>query len=112
MSYFECDSSLSAASKAKLQNCVNGNTGVYTRGDINNNGVLSIVDAQICYDLVTGVYANESGKYAAFPMPESWSELTLISVADVNFDGQISASDAFAIQYAVLHNGLFGGVVD
>lgn len=112
VSYFECDSSLSAASKAKLQNCVNGNTGVYTRGDINNNGVLSIVDAQICYDLVTGVYANESGKYAAFPMPESWSELTLISVADVNFDGQISASDAFAIQYAVLHNGLFGGVVD
>ena len=83
-------------------------TAPYARGDVNNNGSLNIVDAQITYDLVAGVYANEQGDYATFPLPKGWNVATLLLAADANESGTLEAADAFAIQYAVLHNGVFG----
>ena len=79
----------------------------HTTGDINNNGKINIVDAQLCYDLACGNYKSGDDPYGAFPMPEGWNTETLIAAVDVNEDGTLTASDAFAIQYYV-HYGAFG----
>ena len=54
--------------------------------DINGNGVVNIVDAQIAYDISCGRLTNLS----------NYSDLQ--KAADVNGDGVVDASDAFAIQ--------------
>jgi hypothetical protein len=63
-------------------------------GDINGDTTLEIVDAQIAYDLATGVHDGD--------------EFVKLSVAqrlkaDFNADGVITVDDAYAIQYK-LHN--------
>ena len=59
--------------------------------DVNGNGYLNIVDAQIAYDLAIGGYTDFS-KLAL----DRWI------AADVNGSGNVDASDALAIQYLVL----------
>lgn len=60
-------------------------------GDVNNNGVLNAVDAQIAYDLASTSAYVDAPEYA-----------DLLSRADVTFDGSVDAVDAFAIQRAAL----------
>ena len=79
----------------------------HTPGDINNNGKINIVDAQLCYDLVCGNYKSGDDPYGAFPLPDGWNTETLVAAVDVNEDGTLDSSDAFAIQYYV-HYGKFG----
>ncbi len=64
-------------------------------GDLNLNGKVNIVDAQIAYDLACGVYTD----FAQVSM-QQWI------AGDVNNDGALDAADAFAIQYKV-HHGAF-----
>ena len=59
-------------------------------GDVNNSGRMNIVDAQIAYDLGNNKYAD----FSVLPMA-GWF------AADMNADGVVDATDAFAIQYAV-----------
>ena len=66
-------------------------------GDINGDGKLQIVDAQIAYDMANG-HAN----YNAL----THLDISLRLKADVNGDGQVTVEDAQAIQYK-LHNGSF-----
>ena len=78
------------------------------KGDLNNNGKVNIVDAQVAYDLARGVYDEDS---ASESLVACWSEQSasldaIKEFADVNADGTLDAADAFAIQYAV-HNGEF-----
>ena len=60
------------------------------KGDVNANGIVNIVDAQIAYDLSRGAYVGDAG------------EETLRNSADVNGDGIVGAEDARAIQHAIL----------
>lgn len=60
-------------------------------GDINNNGEVSVVDAQVVYDMVMLVYQD----FDSIAMP-FWL------AADVNSDGFLDAADARAIQIAAL----------
>lgn len=79
-------------------------------GDVNNSGIVNIVDAQIVYDMVaTTVYAYNSS--ARESLMNVWKdqgnvEYTMVEeVANVN-GGELDATDAFAIQYYV-HHGTF-----
>ena len=74
-----------------------------TQGDVNNNGHINIVDAQLAYDLSTNIFGTD---YASFPLPEDWTKATLVWVANVNNDDAIDAADALAIQYHA-HYGAF-----
>ena len=58
---------------------------------MNSNGKLTIVDAQIAYDIaVTNLY-------------EDWFNYSdMKKRADVDWNGTVDASDAYAIQYASL----------
>ena len=60
-------------------------------GDINGNGVLSVVDAQIAYDIATTGLYKDRQDYA-----------DMRARADVTWDNEVDATDAFAIQYAAL----------
>ena len=71
-----------------------------TRGDINNNNAVNIVDAQIAYDVVKGVYGDD---YAKLDRPSDWAQATIEWVIDVNGDRKIDPADAFAIQYYALY---------
>jgi hypothetical protein len=68
-------------------------------GDLNGDGDLEIVDAQIAYDLATGVHDDDD----AFVKLSVAQRLS----ADVDADGDVDADDAHAIQYK-LHFGSFG----
>ena len=61
------------------------------KGDLNNNGEVNIVDAQLAYDIATGKY--NSHRHIA----------TLRAIADVNGDGCADAGDALAIQHFAVH---------
>lgn len=61
---------------------------IVVRGDLNENGLLNIVDVQIAYDLAAGKLAAASLQRAAIK-------------ADFNGDGLLDAVDARAIQRAV-----------
>ena len=75
---------------------VAGEAGSIVRdGDVNANGAVNIVDAQVAYDAATAVYTD----FTVLPM-SGWLN------ADVNNDDSVTAADAFAIQYKV-HNGAF-----
>ena len=69
-------------------------SGVAT-GDVNQNGKINIVDAQIAYDIACGLHKDNEG-YAQ-----------LYALAEVTGDNIVDAADAFAIQYAVHNNGTF-----
>ncbi len=62
-------------------------------GDVNGNGVLNIVDAQIAYDMVKS--------------PETYTDRAdyedMYSRADVKWNNDVDATNAFAIQYAALY---------
>ena len=62
-------------------------------GDVNGNGVLNIVDAQIAYDMVKS--------------PETYADRadyeSMYSRADVKWNNDVDATNAFAIQYAALY---------
>ena len=61
-------------------------------GDVNGNGVLNIVDAQIAYDMAKS--------------PETYADRAdyedMYSRADVKWSNNVDATNAFAIQYAAL----------
>ena len=65
------------------------------KGDLNGNGVVNIVDAQVAYGIACGQFELTS------------NSLGLYHAADVNADGFVDAADAFAIQYYVLR-GVWG----
>ena len=78
------------------------------KGDLNGDGFVNIVDAQIAFDLATGKF-DEGSPYEA--IIACWAEQkadlsTIKTFADVNGDGELDAADARAIQYAI-HNGGF-----
>ncbi len=60
------------------------------KGDVNGNGEVNIVDAQIAYDISCGVYADSPSLSA------------MLVAADVNEDGTVDSADAFAIQRYVM----------
>ena len=60
-------------------------------GDVNGNGALNVVDAQIAYDIATTDFYKDRQDYA-----------DMRARADVTWDNEVDAADAFAIQYAVL----------
>jgi hypothetical protein len=64
--------------------------------DANGDDAVNISDAQIAFDL-----ANPSGYYETFANLSIAARLG----ADVNNDGQIDATDAEAVIYAIHHNG-------
>ena len=77
-------------------------------GDVNNSAHLNIVDAQLAYDMSVSKYAEGSESRAA--LLALWGEgvtyAMVETIADVN-GGGLDSTDAFAIQYAVHHNGVF-----
>lgn len=77
-------------------------------GDVNNNGSLDILDAQITYDLSRGVYTDEAWADLLACWGEGATKAKVELVADVNNDGTVDSADARAIQYAIHHNGVFG----
>ena len=60
-------------------------------GDVNGSGILNVVDAQIAYDIATTDFYKDRQDYA-----------DMRARADVTWDDEVDASDAFAIQYAAL----------
>ncbi len=59
------------------------------KGDVNRNGRLNIVDAQVAYDIACARYTANALSPASF------------LAADVNNNNCVDASDAFAIQHAI-----------
>ena len=72
----------------------------YTRGDLNLNGQVNVVDAQLAYSLATNGSSPEWSKVKALGV--AWSNQTVKFLADVNGDGHLDAADARAIQSAAL----------
>ncbi len=70
------------------------------KGDVNNNGAINIVDAQIAYDLATKVIEPDYAPLLS--VGEGWSKATVEYTANVNGDDAIDAADAFAIQHYAL----------
>lgn len=75
----------------------------YKRADLNINGSVNVVDAQIAYDLVCG-NADVQQKFIAQGV--AWTDKTMRYFVDVNGDGSMDASDAFSIQWGSLHGTL------
>ena len=77
-----------------------------TKGDVNNNGKINIVDAQVVYDLINGEYGED---WAQFPLSADrfagWIIGTVSYVADVQGgegtagNGIVDAADAYRILY-------------
>ena len=76
-----------------------------TKGDVNNNTKINVVDAQIVYDLINAVYGEN---WENFPLTTNehftgWTKATLSYVADVAGgegtagDGTVDAADAYRI---------------
>ena len=74
---------------------------VYMKGDVNNNGKMNIVDAQVAYDLAANKYVDQ----ALSNLLSLWGNGVTIdmvkTVANYNGDDALDATDAFAIQVAV-----------
>ena len=67
----------------------------YEIGDVNGNGVVNVVDAQIAYELATTDHYKDRADYDE-----------MMSRAEVILNGQVDAVDAFVIQYAAFHGWL------
>ena len=67
-------------------------------GDVNDNGAVNIVDAQIAYDLATIL-----GMYADLPGYKAYRGAADVTGPGGAPDGIVDAVDAFRIQYAALH---------
>lgn len=75
----------------------------YKRADLNMNGSVNVVDAQIAYDLVCG---NTAVQQKFLAQGVAWTDKTVRYFVDVNGDGSMDASDALAIQWGMLHGTL------
>lgn len=75
----------------------------YKRADLNMNGSVNVVDAQIVYDLVCG---NTAVQQKFLAQGVAWTDKTVCYFVDINGDGSMDASDALAIQWGVLHGTL------
>lgn len=72
----------------------------FTRGDLNLNGQVNIVDAQLAWELVRNWGGDVWCEVRAQGV--AWTDTTVEFLVDVNEDGQPDASDALAIQSAAL----------
>ena len=75
----------------------------YKRADLNMNGSVNVVDAQIAYDLACG---NTTVRQKFLAQGVAWTDKTVRYFVDVNGDGSMDASDALAIQWGALHGTL------
>ena len=75
----------------------------YKRADLNMNGSVNVVDAQIAYDLVCG---NATVQQKFLAQGVAWTDKTVCYFVDINGDGFMDASDALAIQWGSLHGTL------
>ena len=75
----------------------------YKRADLNMNGSVNVVDAQIAYDLACG---NTTVRQEFLAQGVAWTDKTVRYFVDVNGDGSMDASDALAIQWGALHGTL------
>ena len=90
------DPSIIDASRARVDGGANAPgyfTGKHEKldGDVNGSGILNVVDVQIAYDIATTDFYKDRQDYA-----------DMRARADVTWDDEVDASDAFAIQYAAL----------
>lgn len=67
----------------------------YEIGDVNGNGVVNVIDAQIAYELATTDHYKDRADYDE-----------MMARAEVVLDGEIDAIDAFTIQYLALSGWL------
>ncbi|MDD6784754.1 MAG: GH25 family lysozyme [Eggerthellales bacterium] len=72
----------------------------FTRGDLNLNGQVNIVDAQLAWELARNWGGDVWCEVRAQGV--AWTDTTVKFLVDVNEDGQLDASDALAIQSAAL----------
>ena len=75
----------------------------YKRADLNMNGRVNVVDAQIAHDLACG---NTTVRQEFLAQGVAWTDKTVRYFVDVNGDGSMDASDALAIQWGALHGTL------
>ena len=66
-------------------------------GDVNGNGVVNVVDAQVAYDIAIG-----KGDYSNLPGYRAYRAAADVTGAAGSPDGELDASDAFRIQYVAL----------
>ena len=66
-------------------------------GDVNGNGVVNVVDAQVAYDIAIG-----KGDYSDLPGYKAYRAAADVTGAAGSPDGELDASDAFRIQYVAL----------
>lgn len=66
-------------------------------GDVNGNGVVNVVDAQIAYDIAIG-----KGDYSNLPGYQAYRAAADVTGTAGSPDGELDASDAFRIQYVAL----------
>ena len=66
-------------------------------GDVNGNGVVNVVDAQIAYDIAIG-----KGDYSDLPGYKAYRAAADVTGAAGSPDGELDASDAFRIQCVAL----------
>ena len=97
------DPSIIDASRARVDGGANAPgyfTGKHEKldGDVNGNGAVNIVDAQIAYDIATIL-----GMYADLPGYKAYHGAADITGPGGAPDGIVDAVDAFRIQYAALH---------
>lgn len=67
----------------------------YEIGDVNGNGVVNVIDAQIAYELATTDHYKDRADYDE-----------MMERSEVALDGEIDAIDAFTIQYLALSGWL------
>ena len=75
----------------------------YKRADLNMNGTVNVVDAQVAYDLACG---NATVREKFLAQGVAWADKTIRYFVDINGDGSMDASDALAIQWGALHGTL------
>ncbi|MDR0861632.1 MAG: hypothetical protein LBN30_02510 [Oscillospiraceae bacterium] len=92
--YIVPDGVTESAAKANITNGTTPRAELSYDGEVSGNGALNIFDAQIAYDLAT-----HNDTYLA----DGGFALSIASrlAADINGDGQITVSDARAVQYKV-----------
>lgn len=86
----------------KAQRCLAGEAVEGAKGDVNNNGKVNIVDAQLAYDLATNKLASATLSELLSLWGAGATIDTVRGIADFNGDGTLDAADAFAIQHAAI----------
>ena len=94
---FEAASENTPAKGHRFEGMVCADCGTHL-GDVNGNGAVNIVDAQIAYDIAAHNKYNGIEAYAAY------CKAADVTGADGAPDGAVDAVDAFRIQY-ITHYG-------